>query len=288
MKFFDKFLANFNLMRGTKLLKKASNTDKQKAAWLREAAFGRFAVALARNPKLAMVHTNWGHGLYNASRKLSGKDRQRGFREACEHYQNAHEIDPNDVDTLKHWGLALRELAHSKREKQTDQLYEEAYKKFSLAANTGSDEHDVYYHWGLTLYQQAQKTPPDQMRSLYNAAIEKFSQDHDMSRTRPQTLNDWGASLMALAKLNDTDNTEQLMADALDKFQRADELKAGFASYNLACISSLMGEFDACREHLNTAKENGKLPGIGHLQRDDDLRAARKTDWFKSFIAELD
>ncbi len=288
MNFLDQFLANFNLMRGIRLLKRASRADKQKTVLFREAAFSRFAVALERNPKLAMVHVNWGHGLYNASRKLSGKDRQRGFREACEHYQKAYEMDPNDVDTLKHWGLALRELAQSKREKQTDQLYDEAYEKFSLAVDTGNNEHDVYYHWGLTLYQQAQKKTPDQMRTLYNAAIEKFNQDHNISRTRPQTLNDWGASLMALAKLKDTDNAEQLMADALDKFQRADDLKAGFASYNLACISSLLGEFDACREHLNTAKENGKLPGISHLQRDDDLLSARKTDWFKTFIAELD
>ena len=143
-------------------------------------------------------------------------------------------------------------------------------------------------HVCSALYQLAQKKTPERMSTLYKTAIEKFSHDHNISSARPQTMNDWGASLMAFAKLKDTDNAEQLMADALDKFQRGDDLKTGFASYNLACISSLLGEFDARREHLNMAKENGKLPGISHLQRDDDLRSARKTDRFKTFIVALD
>ncbi len=288
MKYFDRFIANFNLMRGIRLLKRASNSNVQKAALFREAAYRRFEIAIKSNPELAEVHVNWGHGLYNAARKLSGKDRQRGFRNACEQYQNAYDINPNDTDTLKHWGLALRELAQSKREKKTDTLFAEAYEKFSMAITINSGDHDVFYHWGTTLYQQAQKKNTSEALALYKAAIEKFRLDSEINSKRPHTYNDWGASLMAIAKIDGAEKSQELLADALDKFQRAEMLKAGLASYNLACISSLMGNFDACHKHLEVAKEHGKLPIVGHLQRDDDLSAARKIDWFKDFIADLD
>ena len=288
MKYFDRFIANFNLMRGIRLLKRAARSNVQKATLFSEAAYRRFAIAIESNPELADAHVNWGHGLYNAARKLSGKDRQRGFRNACEQYQNACSIKPNDTDTLKHWGLALRELAQCKREKKTDTLFIEAYEKFSMAASINSSDHDVFYHWGTTLYQQALKKNNNEALELYKAAIEKFSLDSEINDKRPHTFNDWGASLMAIAKIDGTDNSHTLFADALDKFGRAENLKTGFASYNLACISSLMGNFDACHKHLETAKENGKLPITSHLQRDDDLSAARKTDWFKLFIADLD
>ena len=288
MKAFDRFIADFNLFRGIKLLKKAARSDEKKGVMFREAAYRRFMIALQRAPDLSAAQLNWAHGLYYAARKQSGKDQVRSYRGACEHYQKAFDLDPNDVDTLKYWGLALRGLAQNKREKNSDALYVDAYEKFSSVSNTANDEHDIHYHWGLTLYQQAQKKNAADAHKLYRAASDQFSLDHQLSADRPHTLNDWGATLMALAKLCDPQETQNHLTDAREKFLAAEILKPGFSSYNLACISSLLGDIDASRKHLETARDNGKLPSANHLQRDPDLCNARKSSWFKALITELD
>jgi len=288
VKAFDRFIAEFNLFRGIRLLKKAARSDAKKAVMFREAAYRRFTIALRHKPDLSAAQLNWAHGLYNAARKQSGKNQVRSYRSACEHYQKAFDLDPNNIDTLKYWGLALRGLAQNKREKNSDALYGDAYEKFSRLSNTASNEHDVHYHWGLTLYQQAQKKNAAEAQKLYQAASDQFSLDHQLCADRPHTLNDWGASLMALAKLCESQEVRNHLADAREKFLAAETLKPGFASYNLACISSLLGDVDASRKHLESARDNGKLPDANHLQRDPDLYNARKSNWFKALIRELD
>ena len=59
------------------------------------------------------------------------------------------------------------------------------------------------------------------------------------------------------------------------------------AWYNLACYHSRVGERDRAVECLNTAVKHG-YSGFGHLQRDPDLDAIRKTDGYRKLLARKD
>ncbi len=62
----------------------------------------------------------------------------------------------------------------------------------------------------------------------------------------------------------------------------------GSGSYNLACVSALLGDDPECRKWLKQSQKSGNLPSIEHLQEDPDLDSVRKKDWFKKIITSLE
>ena len=69
---------------------------------------------------------------------------------------------------------------------------------------------------------------------------------------------------------------------------RLNELSPGEGEYNLACISALRGDENACHEHLQASQDAGLLPSRKHLLDDADLESVREASWFTEFLDDLD
>jgi hypothetical protein len=56
--------------------------------------------------------------------------------------------------------------------------------------------------------------------------------------------------------------------------------------YNLACLASLQGKTEECRELLLRCLMAGTLPDVNHLAADADLAAVRDLAWFQDLLRE--
>ena len=80
---------------------------------------------------------------------------------------------------------------------------------------------------------------------------------------------------------------DALYEQARTKLMHAEALKEGASAYNLACIASLRGREEECRDWLHVAQRCGTLPDRLQLESDTDLDTMRDKPWFQEFLAGL-
>jgi hypothetical protein len=74
------------------------------------------------------------------------------------------------------------------------------------------------------------------------------------------------------------------LAQAGEKLLAAEQLRAGAAAYNLACVAALRGDRENCRQWLERSRAAGKLPPRQHLMADSDLASVRNDPWFTELL----
>ena len=146
------------------------------------------------------------------------------------------------------------------------------------------DEGEALHRAGLGLYDQAQEKTGGEAEALYQAACEKYSAALAVKPDNPKVLNDWGAALLEQAHGKTSEQRETLYAQAQEKFLAAEALQPGIASYNLACIHSVRGEYKECQRYLESARDHRTLPSPDHIKRDPDLGNVREFEWFQKLM----
>jgi len=184
-------------------------------------------------------------------------------------------------------GIKAMEKAKQAEGADADRLYQEACNSFadSMAGNVALPE--AMYNWGLALFYEGQTKSGKAARSLYKSACEKFSTAQTINPDDPNTATDWGVALMALAREQKAGADDDLYQQAETKFLAAEEKWPGIAAYNLACLNSLRGVTEACRESLETAAKHDELPEPEVIESDPDLANVSRTEWFRTFVLEL-
>ncbi len=103
--------------------------------------------------------------------------------------------------------------------------------------------------------------------------------------------NDWAVALIHFAELvREPAKPEEgmaFMALAEERLLRALSLGNLHALYNLACLHSIKGEFEASLHYLQKALQAQALPPLQDLLEDEWLEAVRKSDGFTQFIEQL-
>jgi len=112
------------------------------------------------------------------------------------------------------------------------------------------------------------------------AACEKYSAAARIKPDEAEVLNDWGVALMERARRVTGPERDALHQEAEAKLLEAEKHHRAIGSYNLACIYSLRGDHEQCREYLELARANDTLPSRAHMESDPDLAGARELDWF--------
>ncbi len=148
-------------------------------------------------------------------------------------------------------------------------------------------EQEALYRAGLALYNQAQTKTGEEAQALYQAACEKYSAALAIKPNNAKIINDWGAALLEQAHSKTPEEGEALYAQAEEKFLAAEELQPGIASYNLACIHSVRGEYEECQKRLGSARDHKTLPSPDHIEQDPDLDNVRRLEWFQEFMKTL-
>lgn len=177
--------------------------------------------------------------------------------------------------------------ARNREGAEAESLFEAAYQGYAEVIQGYPMLVDALYHWGFALYHHAQKHRGARAEALYRDAAAKFEFCLLANPSHLGAAIDWGATLMAWAHERRAAPNDALYEQARQQFERANAIQKASASYNLACLHALRGEFDACRAMLEQARDHGSLPDLDVILEDEDLTAARQQAWFAAFLQSL-
>ncbi len=126
---------------------------------------------------------------------------------------------------------------------------------------------------------------------FFQKAVEYFEELVDEDGEDDVSWNDLGLTLLNLAQLvRDPAHSErwlQLMAQAESRLLQAIALGNTSAFYNIACVYSLAGRYDAAMHFLERADAVDALPAVDDLRHDEWLQDLRDTEAFRYFLNQL-
>ncbi|NOQ16809.1 MAG: hypothetical protein GQ581_07095 [Methyloprofundus sp.] len=170
---------------------------------------------------------------------------------------------------------------------QADKLFAEAIAVYGSIASDNAAFKDALYNWGVTLLHMARLKAGAEAIAMYEDAGKRFSYCLVAKEDYLAAALDWSAALMELAPLQDESEREATYALAKEKMTIANGIQEGVASYNLACLHAVHGDFDACKESLEAALAYGNLPEEDDIINDADMQVAKTQVWFDGFIASI-
>lgn len=228
--------------------------------------------------------------------RLSGLEKESGkarllLRGACEKYAEAVKAKPKDSAAWWNWGNDLVRLADLPQDEDKKRsLCSEACEKYDNAVEADPNKSEFWFSWGSALGKLAElETDDERKRELLGEACEKFANAVEID---PQIAEAWYNRGVALVKLADLEKDDTLKrASLLDQAEQAAlnayALAQGKVTYILACIASLRGDKEKCREWLEKAEELGVLPTSADLDSDTDMDPVREEAWFKALLERM-
>lgn len=184
---------------------------------------------------------------------------------------------------------AIKQVAQARKSEagRAEQLYKSAYQGFASVIADNLMFSEALYNWGFALLHEARSKQVAEAIEIYEDAISKFS---FCLLTAPNYLGaaiDGGVAFMELARISPEDGKISLYGLAEDFFEKACRIQKGSAVYNLACISALRGDEQACQQFLQQAKDFGSLPDQANILQDEDMDNVKQAPWFIEFIEAL-
>jgi hypothetical protein len=165
-----------------------------------------------------------------------------------------------------------------------DQLFKSAYAGYAEVLLDDPIRADALYNWGFALLHQAKTKEGDVAEAIYQDAISKFAFCMLINPSYLGAAINGGVAYMDLARLKGVAPEDNLYKLAQRQFETANAIHKGTASYNLACIYALRGDFEACQQALETSKNHGSLPDANDILNDPDMDNAKTQDWFTTFL----
>ncbi len=190
-----------------------------------------------------------------------------------------------DPEWLYNYGCALDFLGD-----HTDNPahYEKAIQVLTHVANLDPTYRHARYNLALAWSHLGELTAEVE---FFQKAVEYFEELLEDDHEDDVTWNDLGLTLLNLAQLiRDPVHPErwhQLMTQAEGRLLQAISLGNITAYYNIACLYSLAGRYDACMQFLERCEAVDALPPTEDLRHDEWLEGVRETEAFRYFIAQL-
>jgi tetratricopeptide (TPR) repeat protein len=104
-----------------------------------------------------------------------------------------------------------------------------------------------------------------------------------------QILVDWAITLINIAESSsDPQETETSLREAEIKLTQACKLGNPQAYYHIACLHSLLKNYERSVRFLEKAEEFDALPPLEELLEDEWLAALRETSYFRDFLSRLE
>lgn len=144
----------------------------------------------------------------------------------------------------------------------------------------------VHYRLGSCYFHYAELTEDPE---FFLRATHHFKLAYRKDDENEQILLDWALALISLSELYDTPLEKgQLLKEAEYKMIQAVKLGNAHAYYNLACLYSLVHDFQRSMFFLDKAKEFSGLPSIDEMLHDTWLENLRHTTAFHEFITQIE
>lgn len=120
---------------------------------------------------------------------------------------------------------------------------------------------------------------------MYKRAFHHYRVAHQKDKENDQILLDWAVTLVNLAELLENSvESDQYLRDAEYKMIQAAKLGNSHAYFSLACLYSLLSDFERSIFFLEKAHSFESLPSIEDILEDEWLEDVRETEAFHHFI----
>ncbi len=207
------------------------------------------------------------------------------FEQAIRLYHLHHNPKTINPDWLYNYGCSLDFLGDFSDD---EKYYERAIKVFSQTLIVDPEHYLAKYHLAIAFSHLGELVSDV---DCFQKSLELFQDVLSRDPEDELAWNEWGISLINLAELvHDPVHyryTEKLMKEAEEKFLRAGSLGNEAAYYNLACLYSLQGNYQAAMHYIERAEVAGSLPSLEELIHDEWLRDLRSTNGFQQFLKHL-
>lgn len=257
--------------------------------YLIDKALESFAHAFSLHETLETDFWNdWGVAIMRMT-ELTGSEELLSL--AIEKFEHAIAIQGGDKDItfidpqlLYNYGCALDFLGDFS---DNEEHYNRAIQVLQQLIILDPDFEHARYNLGLAWSHLAELTAD---REGFERAAELFQQAIEMDQEDDMSWNDWGLALLNLSRLLSDPigimSSIEYQKEAEGKFLHAVGLGNLSALYNLVCLYSLDGNFDAAMHYLIKGKEMGALPSLDDVMQDEWLEPLRQTEAFRSFILQ--
>lgn len=152
----------------------------------------------------------------------------------------------------------------------------ECYKK---SAEKILDNYSIFYNWGNAILSWAQIKNDEK---LFAASCEKYQRAAEINPEDDRILNNWGSTLCSLAQIKNDLNSDKQQIESI--LLKAEAIKEGSGSYNLACLYLLLEQKDVALIWLDKRLRIKLSPGKEHILTDSDLDNIKSDPRFNELL----
>lgn len=190
------------------------------------------------------------------------------------------------ASSMHQLGVLKYHKAVGSNEETAAALLKEASDYYNRALEIDPSMVDAVMGLGNVLGWQLRGAAGNQADKLFDAANEKFKAALAIDPKSDAVLYNWGSLLSLYSTKTDDDRRQLLLNEVREKLSEGLKLNPK-KTYNAACVAALLGDEEACRQHLEVGLEHGTLPRPDWLMADTDLHSVRDKPWFEQLIERL-
>lgn len=208
------------------------------------------------------------------------------YEHAVEKFEKIIEYSSSDLqaDWLYNYGCALDFLGDYH---QDPAYFEKAIEVLKQVLEIEPDHQPVRYNLALAYSHLGELVQAVEFLKL---SIENFAWVAANDPEDDMMWDQFGLALVHLALLLKDpihpQRTIQLLEEAESRFARAIALGCNHAFYNMACVHSLLGQYDVAMHFIERAEVSKTLPSWGDMMNDEWLEGMRNFAPFREFVAQ--
>lgn len=258
-------------------------------AYLHEASQCCAKVIEKGGQHIPQLWNDWGLTLMKISQAT---DEKRYIKAAIAKFEQALRLrsslpikDPIESDWLYNYGCALEFLGDFDEDIS---WYEKASQMYTKALELDPIFHLCHYNLANNCAFRGELAAD---LELHYEAIKHYEAYLASEPEDDAAWNDWGLTLLNLADMiNDPSRREvatKYYAEAESKFRQSLALGNQSSLYNMACLYSLVGNYDASLHYLEKGDLQRMLPPLDELLHDEWLEGVRHTEQFREFLSQI-
>jgi len=201
------------------------------------------------------------------------------FEYTLQSQKNALYLHP---EWLYHYAITLDLLGDANHD---ENAYQKSLEIFSQVLMIDPDFPRIHYRIGLAYSHLGEAL--EEMDHFYRA-LNHFRLALKHEEENDFVILDWGTTLINIAQYTyDKDLADQCHREAENKLMQASRLGNQQAFYHLACLYSLLGQYEKSLHFLQKSYDAKSLPCLEELLNDDWLDGVRMTASFQEFLSHL-
>lgn len=188
--------------------------------------------------------------------------------------KSTQEIDIKTINQMR-----ITELWSDAVRLDKEGAYAKACEKYAEVVNINPKLYQVYRNWGNVLDDWAKLKGNEE---YFKDACGKYAKAIEIKPDDYDSYNSWCATILDWAKFKKgTSEYYSLLNQAEEKALKAESLKKGEGTYNLACVYALRDNKQECRKWLLSGQEAGLLESRDYAMNDIDFDSVKNEQWFR-------